>query len=177
MGDRIIQLNLNYETIQKHAGLSPYKYFLKPIKHETSLVANEHFGSLLETCRKLNDNVTEHNTRTSTHDPLKPFISNLNLVNEYIKESNLSLIQKSDDLNITKAKHISLTNQLDDITNYRDNLFPEFVSRVYKTPVAQILTKWQELLDITETSNGLPIQNAISLLKQNPKIEMSKTCR
>ncbi|KJV98588.1 hypothetical protein [Rickettsia amblyommatis] len=31
MGERIIQLNLNYETIQKHAEIAPYKYYLKDI--------------------------------------------------------------------------------------------------------------------------------------------------
>ena len=53
MGDRIIQLDLNYQTIQKHAGYSTDKYFFKNINQGATLVASNHWGKMMEICHGL----------------------------------------------------------------------------------------------------------------------------
>ncbi|WP_241760989.1 hypothetical protein [Rickettsia endosymbiont of Ixodes scapularis] len=45
MGERTIQLNINYETLRKHAGHDTYKYYLKDISTYSSLNSCSSFGS------------------------------------------------------------------------------------------------------------------------------------
>lgn len=66
MGDRIIQLDLNYQTIQKHAGYSSDKYFFKKINQGATLITSNHWRKMMEICYGLRtQNITVPNILNS----------------------------------------------------------------------------------------------------------------
>ncbi len=210
MGDRIIQLNLNYQTIQRHAGYVIDKYFFNNIKQEATLVANSHWGEIidflhnstsagnlcvdpvLESSRTLEyaavlcsvsptNSLAEANYARSLMkvcgdfggeqndraDSLHILTHNLYSVNEFIDDTKSLLRDKTTLLNETNVEHCTIKKELAEITDYRDNLFPEFLSRVYKTPAHEVLQKWQ---DLVEENKYHHLTDTISKLKQNPSL-------
>ncbi|WP_375326523.1 AAA family ATPase [Candidatus Tisiphia endosymbiont of Nemotelus uliginosus] len=161
MGDRIIQLNLNYQTILRHAGYSTDKYFFKNINQGATLVASSCWGEIMKICHGL------HSRKHDKIDALNIFTTNLAALNEFISETKQLLIEKTALLQATKVEQQQIKKELTEITNYREKLFPEFISRIYKTPVSQILEKWQDLL---EEGKHEQLADAISKLKHNPKL-------
>ncbi|WP_341756112.1 MULTISPECIES: hypothetical protein [unclassified Candidatus Tisiphia] len=66
MVDRIIQLDLNYQTIQKHAGYSFDKYFFEKINQGATLIASSHWRKMMEICYGLRtQNITVPNILNS----------------------------------------------------------------------------------------------------------------
>ena len=177
MGDRIIQLDLNYQTIQKHAGYSFDKYFFEKINQRATLIASNHWRKMMEICYGLRtQNITVPNilnsqdivdTSNNNTDWLNIFTTNLDDLNEFINETKLSLIEKTELLQKTNFEHQEIKKELEEITNYREQLFPEFLSRIYKTPASKVLQRWQNLLVECQYEQ---LADAISKVKQNPKL-------
>lgn len=177
MGDRIIQLDLNYQTIQKHAGYSGDKYFFEKLNQGATLIANNHWRKMMGICYSLRtQNITVPNilnsqnivdTSNNDTDWLNIFTTNLANLHEFINETKLSLTEKTELLHKTDIEHQKIKKELKEVINYREQLFPEFLSRIYKTPTSEILQKWQNLLVECQYEQ---LSDAISKVKQNPNL-------
>ncbi|MCC8419283.1 MAG: hypothetical protein LN590_07215 [Rickettsia endosymbiont of Glossina mortisans submortisans] len=77
MGERTIQLNINYETLRKHAGYDTYKYYLKDISTHSSLNSCSSYISLIKLTRDVISN-DQHDSSVLTNNKL------ISLVNSYI---------------------------------------------------------------------------------------------
>lgn len=186
MESRLIQLNLNYETILKHAEISPLKYFLKPINHNHSLVLNKSWGELMQVCQELSANnstglihsiknsnfATNRETGSNSTTTISNIAENINILDAFINETNSTLTDKQKQLAIAEESYLSLTKEIEQIINYRDVLFPEFLSRVYKVHPSEIIKSWKQLKDRNEASfkaqERLP--EFLNLINQNPQL-------
>ncbi|WP_341762941.1 MobA/MobL family protein [Candidatus Tisiphia endosymbiont of Melanophora roralis] len=167
MGDRLIQLNLNYQTIQKHAGYSTYKYFLNNINQGATLITNNHWGQMVEICHGLHSTQNDSTDSLNNTNLINIFTTNLANLNEFITETKLLLTERTELLEKTSIEHQEIKKELAEIITYREKLFPEFLSRIYKTPVSKILQKWQDLLVECRYEQ---LADTISKVKKNPKL-------
>jgi ATP-dependent exoDNAse (exonuclease V) alpha subunit len=195
MGSRIIQLNLNYETIRKHANLSPYKYFLKEIDRQETLIANPHWQKMMDMAREacksgqtesvesgainiesikseainipVINNEAINNERINTQSFKENFVE----LTKSIDENRLSLMITKESLNKTRIEFDGLTLEADKITEYEQKLLPEYLSRIYKTDVAKVLENWQDLLESEKTAGLLNRENIRDISRLAKRVE------
>jgi len=95
-----------------------------------------------------------------------------NALSEFIKDTNNTLSTKQTLLTEAQENYLSLTKEIDSISNYRDVLFPEFLSRVYKEHPSEVIQSWKQLKDKNGESSKVQ-ERVLELLKdinQNPQL-------
>ena len=181
MGSKLLQLNLNYETIQKHAGYAPYKYFLKPIEDLRTIVANSNWGKILENCyagsqlasQPVNQSVDQPEKLPSVDYAVKQVAKFLAAIHEDIVEIESSIITANQKLDETKVMASGIKREIEDIKNFRERLVPEFLRRIYQTPSEEVLDNWQKLVRQTAGDNfdlTASFDDALGVVKKHPQV-------
>ncbi len=167
MGERIIQLNLNYETIQKHAGIAPYKYYLKDISTYSSLNSCSSYQSLMKFARDVISN-DQHASSALTNNKL------MSLVNNYIADidnynwDNKELIElKRCDLLESQKALSNLKQEQQANENFIDILLPHYLGRIYEQQGAEIIAKWEA---VKAANPDVDAKELIERVQSNPSM-------
>ncbi|AFC71710.1 MobA/MobL family protein [Rickettsia australis] len=167
MGERIIQLNLNYETIQKHAGIAPYKYYLQYISAHSSLNSCSSYQNLIELARDVISN-NQHASHALTNSKL------MSLVNSYIAGidnynwDNKALIAlKRCDL-LESQKALSDLKQEEQVSgHFVQTLLPNYLGRIYEQQGAAVIEKWEA---VKAANSNRDVKELIERVQSNPSI-------
>ncbi|MFP3011437.1 MAG: MobA/MobL family protein [Rickettsia sp.] len=167
MGERTIQLNINYETLRKHAGYDTYKYYLKDISTHSSLNSCSSYISLIKLARDVISN-DQHDSSTLTNSKL------MSLVNSYIAGidnynwDNKELIELKRCGLAEGQKALSDLKQEQQVTgNFVQTLFPHYLGRIYEQQGAAVIEKWEA---IKAANSNIDVKELIARIQSNPSM-------
>jgi nucleoside-triphosphatase THEP1 len=139
--ERIVQLNLNFETIRKHAGRAEYDYFVANKEVTNSIAGNEHYRQLIQGCAR---NEVEQ-------DDSEQFELSCKKLSEQIGEQRLEIKQVDKEIQELKGERYILEDGINHLNDFQEKLLPEFLSRIYKIEtgfdIDSILAKWDKLVN------------------------------
>jgi len=167
MGERTIQLNINYETLRKHAGHDTYKYYLKDISTRSSLNSCSSYISLIKLASDVISN-DQHASRALTNSKL------MSLVNSYIAGiDNYNLDNKE----LIELKRCGLAESQKDLSdlkqeaqvtgNFVQTLFPHYLGRIYEQQGEEIIAKWEA---VKAANSNIDVKELISRVQSNPSM-------
>ncbi|WP_134820390.1 MobA/MobL family protein [Rickettsia conorii] len=167
MGERTIQLNINYETLRKHAGYDTYKYYLKDISTHSSLNSCSSYISLIKLARDVISN-DQHDSSALTNSKL------MSLVNSYIAGidnynwDNKELIELKRCGLAEGQKVLSDLKQEEQVTgNFVHTLFPHYLGRIYEQEGEEIIAKWEA---VKAANSNINVKELISRVQFNPSM-------
>lgn len=80
MGERTIQLNINYETLRKHAGHDTYKYYLQDITEKSTISNCKAYQDLILLARDTSgDILADRNSISSKQISTTPTLTSNNI--------------------------------------------------------------------------------------------------
>lgn len=167
MGERTIQLNINYGTLRKHAGFDTYKYYLKDISTSSSLNSCSSYISLMELARDVISN-DQQAFNTLTNKTLMSLVNNLLSGIDNYNWDNKELIElKKSDL-LESQKYLSDLKQEEQVIgNFVSTLFPHYLGRIYGQQGATVIEKWEV---IKASNSNIDVQELISRVQSNPSM-------
>lgn len=167
MGERTIQLNINYETLRKHAGYDTYKYYLKDISTHSSLNSCSSYISLIKLARDVISN-DQHDPSVLTNSKL------MSLVNSYIAGidnynwDNKELIELKRCGLAEGQKALSDLKQEQQVTgNFVQTLFPHYLGRIYEQQGEEIIAKWEA---VKTANSNIDVKELIARIQSNPSM-------
>ncbi|GAA5253108.1 hypothetical protein [Candidatus Rickettsia kedanie] len=167
MGERTIQLNINYETLRKHAGYDTYKYYIKDISTHSSLNSCSSYISLIKLARDVISN-DQHDSSVLTNSKL------MSLINSYIAGidnynwENKELIELKRCGLAEGQKALSDLRQEEQVTgNFVQTLFPHYLGRIYEQQGAEIIEKWEV---IKASNSNIDVKELIVRIQSNPSM-------
>lgn len=167
MGERTIQLNINYETLRKHAGHDTYKYYLKDISTHSSLNSCSSYISLIKLAKDVISN-DQHDSSALTNSKL------ISLVNSYIAGidnynwDNKELIELKRCGLAEGQKALSDLKQEEQVTgNFVQTLFPHYLGRIYEQQGEEIIAKWEAF---KAANSNIDVKELIARIQSNPSI-------
>ncbi|MCX4084207.1 DUF6371 domain-containing protein [Rickettsia hoogstraalii] len=167
MGERTIQLNINYETLRKHAGFETYKYYLKDISTRSSLNSCSSYQSLIGLARDVISN-DQHGSSTLTNKKLMSLVNNLLSGIDNYNWDNRELIElKRCDLAESQEYLSDLKQEEQIIGNFVQTLFPHYLGRIYEQQGSAVIEKWEV---IKASNSNIDVQELIERVKSNPSI-------
>ncbi|KDO02208.1 MobA/MobL family protein [Rickettsia tamurae] len=165
MGERTIQLNINYETLRKHAGYDTYKYYLKDISTHSSLNNCSSYQSLIELVRDVISN-DRHAASALTNSKLMSLVNNYIAGIDNYNWDNKELLEfKRCDL-LESQKALSDLKQEEQVTgNFVQTLFPHYLGRIYEQTGEEIIAKWEA---VKAANSDVDVKALIESVKSNP---------
>ncbi|MGX6960792.1 MAG: MobA/MobL family protein [Rickettsia endosymbiont of Pentastiridius leporinus] len=167
MGERTIQLNINYETLRKHAGYDTYKYYLKDISTHSSLNSCSSYISLIKLARDVINN-DQHDSSALTNSKL------MSLVNSYIAGidnynwDNKELIELKRCGLAEGQKDLSDLKQEEQVTgNFVQTLLPHYLGRIYEQQGEEIIAKWEA---VKASNSNIDVKELIARIQANPSM-------
>lgn len=159
MGERIIQLNLNYETILKHAELARYKYYLKNIEEGKTINSSLDWQKLMRTAKDVSNG-----KELKGINFLTKYIAR---IEKFIADNGQEISVKQKELAGNKLEMSNIKQETMQINEYQDKLLPNYLGRIYKTSAKDILNKWEEL---KEQNKERGISELINKVKRHPNV-------
>lgn len=179
--DRIIQLNLNYQTIKKHAGISD-NYRVRKLD-QPSMLSNINYVNLIQILQQLSKieestmlgfskvKVAETTgvenkegvTGTEVEQVSKPVVKAFYELREEIQERRVMVEALEMQIADISTKRYLIEDQITHTERFISQLFPEYLSRIYKALPAETLGKWGELV------KELGIKEAAKLVQNSPR--------
>jgi ATP-dependent exoDNAse (exonuclease V) alpha subunit len=169
MGDYMTQLNLNYETVQKHAELSPYKYYLEEIEASGAIGSNSNWQEMMkvsEVIIRVQDN-RKLLPKAERDKQLLVLDTNLKAVSQFVYEIEHEILQKNEALKASINEHRVITLEVGKLEDYRNTLILEYFSRVYKAPANEVLDNWKSLV---ENNPQVMLSSIARQVKNNPSL-------
>ncbi|MFV9890614.1 MAG: MobA/MobL family protein [Rickettsia conorii subsp. raoultii] len=187
MSERTIQLNINYETLRKHAGHDTYKYYLQDITEKSTISNCKAYQDLILLARDTSgDILADRNstsskqisttpTLTSNNIDTTKAINNLNRkiqkalasIDSYVFDNKELIELKRSDLAESKKNLSDLRQEEQVIGNFVQTLFPHYLGRIYEQQGAEIIEKWEV---IKASNSNIDVQALIERVKSNPSI-------
>jgi ATP-dependent exoDNAse (exonuclease V) alpha subunit len=167
MGERTIQLNINYETLRKHAGFDTYKYYLKDIPTHSSLNSCSSYQSLIQLARDVISN-DQHGFSALTNKKLMSLVNNLLSGIDNYNWDNKELIElKRCDL-LESHRHLSDLRQEEQVTgNFVQTSIPHYLGRIYEQTGEEIIAKWEA---VKAANSNIDVKELISNVQSNPSM-------
>jgi len=154
MSKLISQLQINYETVRKHAGLEEVKHYFASIDKNGTIITNPHFSKIM-------DVVELANQENSVIDSEKVAIvmeaqgEVLRICADHKKElADKGLLQTK-----LSTKHAEELEQLKKMAKFKNEELPNFLGKIYKDEGRKVLTRFEQL--IAETNRPLLLAKAI----------------
>ncbi|MFP3013127.1 MAG: MobA/MobL family protein, partial [Rickettsia sp.] len=188
MGERTIQLNINYETLRKHAGHDTYKYYLQDITEKSTisncnayqdlmLLARDTSGEILVARDSAygNQQISTAQTLTSNSLDTTKAINKLNSriqkdlssIDSYIFDNKELIELKRGDL-LESQRVLSDLKQEEQVTgNFVQILFPHYLGRIYEQQGVAVIEKWEV---VKAANSNIDIKDLISRVKSNPSM-------
>ncbi|MCZ6903519.1 MAG: MobA/MobL family protein, partial [Rickettsia endosymbiont of Ixodes persulcatus] len=183
MGERTIQLNLNYETIRKHAGFDTYKYYLQDITQKSTISNCKAYQDLMMLVRDASGEIlSERDSARSTQAVEQKPTSNttkvasklirrlqkdLSSIDSYIFDNKEILELKRCDL-LESQKYLSDLKQEKDVKeNLVQTLFPHYLGRIYEQQGSDIINRWEA---VKAFNSDVDMKELISKVKSNPSM-------
>lgn len=160
-GARITQLNLNYQTIRKHAGLA--EHYAINRQEQYNLVNHAGYQKLINSLHEL----TRAQTREAQDQQvIKLFgvIENYKILSEEIAERKIDLENVESLASDKSAKRYMLQDALNRQERFSQKLFPEYLSRIYRDDYKDVVHKWYGLV----RDNGL--KAACKMVESKPRL-------
>lgn len=167
MGDRIIQYNLNYSTIEKHANLSPMRHYLKAIKDVKTVAGSENYKTIMDVIYNIivgRSNQAESGAGGAGEEITDKISRALDLISNEIQATKDGIAQTKEELTLKESTFENLSKEQRDIDTFSKQLLPEFITRVYKAPPQETIKAWNKLLE----AQGL--EASLKTLTDNPVV-------
>ena len=154
MGKLITQLQINYETVRKHAGLEEVKHYFASIDKNGTITDNLHFSRIMEVVElaRQEEGVIDSNVVAIVMEAHGEI---LRICAGHQKELDEKKLLHAE----IKAKHADQLEQLRVIEKFRNEELPHFLGKIYKNDGRDVLTRFQQLLK--ETDKPLMLAKAI----------------
>ncbi|HJD60568.1 MAG TPA: MobA/MobL family protein [Rickettsia endosymbiont of Omalisus fontisbellaquei] len=159
MGERIIQLKLNYETILKHAGFAKYRYYLKNIEEGKTISSSTSWQKLMKAAKDVSNDKELKDIR------ILP--KHIGKVEKFIFDNKQKVTVKQGILTHNRLELTSIKQEIMRLNEYNDKLLPSYLKRIYKTPSEDVLNKWEEL---KKQNDDQGISKLIAKVKWHPNI-------
>ena len=154
------QLNINHNTLQKHAGYTTQKhYFNKLATHcvaNNSLGNNSDYQEIMHAISKAGSQGLEASDIASLIKAQKGLCEYVELACAHIEELKQDRLLAQNNLNSSRFR-------LKEIKTYQETEFPHFISTLYKEESGVVIAKFNELLKVSSD----PTQLA-SVISNNP---------
>ena len=164
MGDRIIQYNLNYSTIEKHADLSPMRHYLKALKDVKTIAGSEHYKVIMDVIYNITTGKSNQAASEAGEEITVKISRALDLISNEIQATKDGIAQTKEELTLKEEAFESLSKEQRDIAAFSKQLLPEFISRVYKASPQEIIKAWEKLAE----AQGL--EASLKVVTDNPKV-------
>jgi ATP-dependent exoDNAse (exonuclease V) alpha subunit len=167
MGERTIQLNINYETLRKHAGHDTYKYYLKDISTHSSLNSCSSYISLIKLARDVISN-DQHGSSVLTNSKLMGLVNNYIAGIDNYNLDNKELIELKR-CGLAESQHVlSDLKQEQQVTgNFVQTLFPHYLGRIYDQTGAAVIEKWEA---VKAANSNIDAKELIEHIQSNPSM-------
>ena len=151
------QLNINYNTLEKHAGHTTGKHYFSKLENN-SLGNNSDYQKIMHAIHKAGNgalSVGDISILIKAHDGL---CEHIELASTYIEELKQDRLLMQNNLNSSRFR-------LKELGAYQKAEFPHFISSLYKGDSGAIIAKFDELLKACND----PIQ-LTSIISSNPEM-------
>lgn len=162
--DRVTQLGINYETLLRHSGLSPFGYSIEQKNHTNSIANYAPYHALIKTLQNLRSeengelNINEEHTKV-----LKSLLSE---IQDHTFELKLEISMLEKNLSDLEEARYTKTYLAKEAKIYIEKLFPAFLSTIYTEPPSEVLAKYHALLE----SNNNDSYVTSKQISKNPEI-------
>ena len=192
MGERTVQLNINYETLRKHAGYETYKYYLKDITQKSTIsnckayqdlmgVVRDACGDILaerelaQQTRELQGSnsssgeqvVDQKPAANTTSKLIKRLQKDLSAIDSYIFDNKELIELKRCDLVESQKNLSNLKQEEQGKENFTHTLFPHYLGRIYQGQGAEIIAKWEA---VKAANSNVDVKELITHVKSNPSM-------
>ncbi|MFU7501460.1 MAG: AAA family ATPase [Candidatus Tisiphia sp.] len=167
MGERTIQLHINYETLRKHAGFDTYKYYLKDISTYSSLNNCSLYQNLIGLSRDVISN-DQNSSSTITNKKLMSLVNNLLSGIDNYNWDNKELIELKGCGLAESQQYLSDLKQEEQVTgNFVRTLFPHYLGRIYEQQGAVVIEKWEA---VKAANSNIAVKELIERVQSNPSM-------
>lgn len=193
MGERTIQLNINYETLRKHAGHDTYKYYLQDITRCDTIIHCKAYADLMLLARdtsseivKERDNAdskvvdsnqqisksqkpisTNTNTAKATNKLNRKIQKALASIDSYVFDNKELMEFRKSDLSESKKALSNLKQERELKENFVETLLPHYLGRIYEQSGTDALDVWHKFKALNPNAD---IQQLANHIQSNPKI-------
>ncbi len=127
--DRLIQLNINYATLEKQSLGNINNYQINE-RQSKLYQLSEHYSNLIAAIESVNKRKA-----LSSHKQL----------NLEILENKLNLTIAEDKLEKLKMNQLEIRESISNEQYHRQKLLPEYLTRIYQNPAQEVINSWQDL--------------------------------
>ena len=187
MGERTIQLNINYETLRKHAGHDTYKYYLQDITEKSTISNCKAYQDLMLLARDTSGEVLiAKDSANGKQISITPALTSnslettksINKVNQRIQKDLASIdsyiFDNKELIALKKGDLLDSQQVLSDLKqeeqvagNFVQTLFPHYLGRIYEQQGAEIIEKWEA---VKAANSNIDVKELIERVKSNPKV-------
>ncbi|WP_103897030.1 MobA/MobL family protein [Rickettsia fournieri] len=155
MGERTIQLNINYETLRKHAGHDTYKYYLHDITEKSTISNCKAYQDLMLLARDTSGEILLN----------RRIQKDLSSIDSYIFDNKELVELKRSDL-LESQQYLSDLKQEEQVTgNFVRTLFPHYLGRIYEQQGSAVIEKWEA---VKAANSNIDVQELIARVQSNP---------
>ena len=183
MGERTIQLNINYETLRKHAGHDTYKYYLQDITEKSTIIHCKAYADLILLARdasgeivKERDSTEESRKIAGAQKPISNSSKATNKLNRKIQKAlasidsyifdNKELLElKRSDLAESQKCLSDLKQEQELKENFVETLLPHYLGRIYEQSGTDILAVWNRFKVLNPNAD---VQKLSDHIQSNP---------
>ncbi|MFP3012227.1 MAG: MobA/MobL family protein, partial [Rickettsia sp.] len=187
MGERTIQLNINYETLRKHAGHDTYKYYLQDITEKSTISNCKAYQDLILLARDTSGEIladrdgasskqisTTQTLASNSLDATKA-INNLNRriqkdlssIDSYISDNKELIELKRCDLAESQKRLSDFKQEQELKENFVETLLPHYLGRIYEQQGAAVIEKWEA---VKAANSNIAVKELIERVQSNPSM-------
>lgn len=179
MGDLLVQLNMSYEPIERHAGYRSYRYYLKDkaANEGLTLNSNSYFNNIISTLKVIDCNdqsISEdrHVSEEKKIEIIAAIQSSYEAVAESVSDTKLKLLKTREELAALKARDVAIKSELEKLTAFTSHLFPEYLSRIYRESPREVIARWDSLVQANNDNdiNRVPLSRLTNRIYNDPKL-------
>ncbi|KJV91123.1 conjugative transfer TraA domain protein [Rickettsia bellii str. RML Mogi] len=188
MGERTIQLNINYETLRKHAGHDTYKYYLQDITRQDTIIHCKAYGDLMLLAKDASGEIVKERESADGNQQIstaqKPISNNTNTtkainnlnrriqkdlssIDSYIFDNQELIELKRGDLLESQEVLSDLKQEQELKENFVETLLPHYLGRIYEQQGAAVIEKWEA---VKAANSNIAVKELIERVKSNPSI-------
>lgn len=173
------QLNINLETVKKHANKTDYLFFAKEIQKQNTICVHKSYSNLIKICDQYSKKNTarkyqqeQETQKTKQNDKLLDnLIDNLEHLKDDVFSVEAELLKVNSSLADYSSKLELVNYKIESLEQECNKLLPEFISRIYKTQPEKVLDNWNQLVRTHGVDKEkIETNTAIDILKSNPKV-------